>query len=145
MSFDGHEDLSALGSVMAILYVATILLNAMIATLLGRVIDRDFVANGNIFKALEQVGGCVSLPAIRSNLRLTFPLFSIHFTVGCVIIFASTFIPIGAFALNPKMLGNITSLGNLSDPESAHTSSYDEEKPEAEAVSPTEKSNNVIV
>lgn len=64
MSFVGHEDLSALGSVMAILYVATILLNAMIATLLGRVIDRDFVANGNIFKALEQVGGSVftSLP-----------------------------------------------------------------------------------
>ena len=145
MAFDGHEDLSALGSVMAILYVATILLNAMIATLLGRVIDRDFVANGNIFKALEQVGGYVSLFTF-SNIRLTFfPLFSIHFTVGCIIIFASTFIPIGAFAINPKMLGNVTSLGHLSDPESAHTSSYEEEKPSEDAASPTEKNTNVIV
>ena len=73
--------------------------------------------------------------------------YSIHFTVGCIIIFASTFIPIGAFAINPKMLGSISLAGHLSDPESAHTSSYDEEKP-TEAVSPTEKaekSNAVVV
>lgn len=55
-----------------------------------------------------------------------------------MIIFASTFIPIGAFAMNPKMLGSISSAGMLSDPESGHTSSFEEEK-ETEAASPTEK------
>jgi hypothetical protein len=67
---------------MAFLYSGYIVLNAVLSTLLGRVIDKDWRENDNIFTALTQVGG-------------------IQFTVGSVIIFASTFIPRGALAINP--------------------------------------------
>lgn len=68
---------------MAFLYSGYIVLNAVLSTLLGRVIDKDWRENDNIFTALTQVGG-------------------IQFTVGSVIIFASTFIPRGALAINPS-------------------------------------------
>lgn len=53
--------------------------------MLGKVIDRDFVANGNILKSLEQVGG-------------------VQFTAACGVILLSTLIPRGALAFNPKQL-----------------------------------------
>jgi hypothetical protein len=74
---------SPLGAVMAFLYSGYIVMNAVLSTLLGRVIDKDNRENGNIFTALTQVGG-------------------IQFSVGAVIIFASTLIPRGAIALNPS-------------------------------------------
>jgi hypothetical protein len=79
---------SPLGAVMAFLYSGYIVLNAVLSTLLGRVIDRDYRTNDNIFTALTQVGG-------------------IQFSVGAVIIFASTFIPRGALALNPGEEGDL--------------------------------------
>jgi hypothetical protein len=79
---------SPLGAVMAFLYSGYIVLNAVLSTLLGRVIDRDNRENGNIFTALTQVGG-------------------IQFSVGAVIIFASTFIPRGAIAFNPGEEGDL--------------------------------------
>lgn len=79
---------SPLGAVMAFLYSGYIVLNAVLSTLLGRVIDRDNRENGNIFTALTQVGG-------------------IQFSVGAVIIFASTLIPRGALALNPGEEGDL--------------------------------------
>jgi len=78
-----ERGVSPLGAVMAFLYSGYIVLNAVLSTLLGRVIDKDWRENDNIFTALTQVGG-------------------IQFTVGSVIIFASTFIPRGALAINPS-------------------------------------------
>ena len=73
---------------MAFLYSGYIVLNAVLSTVLGRVIDKDNRENGNIYTALTQVGG-------------------IQFTVGSVIIFASTLIPRGALALNPGEEGDL--------------------------------------
>lgn len=36
-------------------------------------------------------------------------IFSVHFSVACVLIFLSTFIPKGAFAFNPKSIGTVSS------------------------------------
>lgn len=80
---------SALGAVMAFLYTSYIVMNSILSTVLGKVIDKDFTKNGNIYHSLQTVGG-------------------IHFSVACAIIIVSTFIPKGAFALNPKALGHIT-------------------------------------
>lgn len=61
----------------------SIILNAVLASVLGKVIDRDFVANRNIVQSLRQVGG-------------------IQFSVCCGVILLATLIPKGAFAFNPK-------------------------------------------
>ncbi|GAA5896808.1 hypothetical protein JCM8208_007096 [Rhodotorula glutinis] len=80
-----HKDVSALGAVMAFLFSSYVVFNAVLSSILGKVIDRDLITNGTIYNALVQVGG-------------------IQFSVGCAIILAASFIPRGAFALNPKML-----------------------------------------
>ncbi|ORY89072.1 major facilitator superfamily domain-containing protein [Leucosporidium creatinivorum] len=79
------KDVSPLGAVMAFLFSSYVVMNAVLSSTLGKVIDKDFVANGNIYKSLQQVGG-------------------IQFTVASVIILLSTLIPIGAFAFNPKTI-----------------------------------------
>ena len=69
MNFVGHENVSALGAVMALLYSTYIILNAMISTLLGRVIDQDFTTNRNIYKSLEQIAGSVFFAFASNFLR----------------------------------------------------------------------------
>ena len=66
---------------MAFLYASHIILNAVLSTVLGRVIDRDVVA------ALRQTGG-------------------VQFSVGCVIILAASLVPRGAWSVNPRVLGS---------------------------------------
>ncbi|KAF9529928.1 major facilitator superfamily domain-containing protein [Crepidotus variabilis] len=83
-----HKNISALGAVMAFLYSTYIVLNAVLSYLLGKVLDDDFTQHKNILYALKMVGG-------------------VHFSVASVIILASTLIPLGAIALNPKALGTI--------------------------------------
>lgn len=82
-----HKDVSALGAVMAFLFTSHIVLNAVLSSLLGRVIDRAFAASptGSIYAALVQVGG-------------------VQFSVGCAVILAASCIPRGAMALNPRVL-----------------------------------------
>jgi hypothetical protein len=80
--------ISPLGAVMAFLYSAYIVLNAVLSSVLGTVIDASFRQDGNIYNALIRVGG-------------------IQFTVCAAIIFASTFIPRGSWALNPKQEGDL--------------------------------------
>lgn len=79
---------SPLGAVMAFLYSAYVIINAILSSVLGRVIDNDYITTGNIYNALVEVGG-------------------IQYSVGCGIIFLSTFIPRGAFAINPKPTGDL--------------------------------------
>ncbi|KAK4050848.1 hypothetical protein OIV83_003270 [Microbotryomycetes sp. JL201] len=85
--FRRPRDVSALGATMAFLFSSYIILNAVLSTLLGRVIDRDFESNGNIYAALQQVGG-------------------VQFSVGCAIILMASLVPVGAFAINPQVLNH---------------------------------------
>ena len=127
MNFVGHENVSALGAVMALLYSTYIVLNAVLSTLLGRVIDQDFIANRNIFKSLEQIAGLV-FSFFDFLCQTDDGLYdSIHFTVGSVIILAATLIPIGAFAINPSTLGGVN-LGNQFTVPDSDTDSYDGQK-----------------
>ena len=52
-----YADVSALGAVMAFLYSSYIILNAVLSSVLGTVIDKDFAAHGNIQSSLARVGG----------------------------------------------------------------------------------------
>ncbi|KAJ3514270.1 hypothetical protein NLJ89_g2469 [Agrocybe chaxingu] len=104
-----HMNVSALGAVMAFLYSTYIVLNAVFSSVLGRVIDHDQRDNGNIIQSLRTVGG-------------------VHFSVACALIFSSTFIPRGAFAFNPKAIGNV----GLSAPSHAHGASSEEQDSEDE-------------
>jgi len=79
------QGVSPLGAVMAFLYASYVVFNAVLSSVLGKVIDSDFVATRTITASLRQVGG-------------------IQFSVCCGIILLATFIPKGAFALNPKKL-----------------------------------------
>ncbi|PPQ82284.1 hypothetical protein CVT25_008434 [Psilocybe cyanescens] len=97
-----HANVSALGAVMAFLYSTYIVLNAVFSSVLGKVFDKDFTKNGNIIYSLKMVGG-------------------VHFSVACGIILLSTFIPKGAFAINPK------SLGPVGTPESRNETSDSED------------------
>ncbi|KAF9446584.1 MFS general substrate transporter [Macrolepiota fuliginosa MF-IS2] len=86
-----HKNVSTLGAVMAFLYSTYIVLDAVLSTLLGRVIDNDWVNHNNIKSSLTHVGG-------------------IQFSVCCGIILISSLIPLGALALNPKDIGSINLL-----------------------------------
>ncbi|KAJ8103627.1 MFS general substrate transporter [Lipomyces tetrasporus] len=85
-------NVSALGAVMAFLYSTYIVIYAILSPVLGRYIDSVYNATGgsdggNIHGAILNVAG-------------------VQFTVVSVLIMTSTFIPRGAFSLNPKMLSD---------------------------------------
>ncbi|KAK9320387.1 hypothetical protein V1517DRAFT_210292 [Lipomyces orientalis] len=86
-------NVSALGAVMAFLYSTYIVIYAITSPLLGRYIDSVYKKTGgadnggDIHEAIQNVGG-------------------VQFTIIFVIIVTATFVPQGAFSLNPKMLSN---------------------------------------
>jgi len=84
----GMSGVSALGAVMAFLYSSYIVIYAILSVLLGKIVDSDFAAHGNIISALRRIGG-------------------IQFSVCSGIIILACFIPKGAFAMNPKIIGDI--------------------------------------
>ncbi|KAH8101190.1 major facilitator superfamily domain-containing protein [Cristinia sonorae] len=106
-----HAHVSALGAVMAFLYSTYIVLNAVLSYLLGKVFDREFEKQKSILTALKTVGG-------------------VQFSVACGIILISTFIPQGAFAINPKALGGIGAPTKPAAPESEDADSVDDLKKE---------------
>jgi len=79
---------SALGAVMAFLYSSYIVLNAVLSSVLGTVIDKDFAAHNNIINSLKSVGG-------------------IQFSVCSGIILLATMVPKGALSLNPKAIEGV--------------------------------------
>ncbi|EEQ29176.1 hypothetical protein McanMca71_007780 [Microsporum canis] len=87
------QNVSALGAVMACLYTTYIVTYAISSPLLGQYIDSVYISTGgrdgggNIHSAIHNVAG-------------------VQYSVMAVIIFASTFIPQGAWRINPKMLFN---------------------------------------
>ncbi len=98
---------------MAFLYSSYIVTNAILSSLLGKVFDKDFQQHGNILHALKTVGGYESFNTCPSFSMLRF-IASVQFSIASAIILCATFIPIGAFALNPEALGVVGSkLHNL--------------------------------
>ena len=104
------RNVSALGAVMAFLYSTYIVIYAITSPLLGKYVDRVGAANNDdVHSAMRNIAG-------------------VHFTVIGVIIMAATFIPHGAFALNPKMLfgedltGSVDSTDDLVDKNSEYKS-----------------------
>lgn len=93
---------------MAFLYSSYIVTNAILSSLLGKVFDKDFQQHGNILHALKTVGGyaLVLMPPLLCPI-LTL-IFSAQFSIASAIILCATFIPRGAFALNPKALGTVS-------------------------------------
>ncbi|KAH8929929.1 hypothetical protein BT69DRAFT_1275856 [Atractiella rhizophila] len=83
-----YPSVSALGAVMAFLYSTYVVLIAIFASVLGKIIDNDFLQHHNIEDSLRRVGG-------------------IQFSVCCGIILLSTFIPKGAFSLNPRQIEGV--------------------------------------
>ncbi|KAF9348575.1 hypothetical protein BGX26_013029 [Mortierella sp. AD094] len=81
------DKVSPLGAVMAFLYVFYIVLYAVLGVVLGRVIDaaKD---KGDIHPALVYVGG-------------------VMYSVVCVVLLLSTFIPKGSFSLNPDIIDDV--------------------------------------
>ncbi|KAE8144747.1 hypothetical protein BDV25DRAFT_87106 [Aspergillus avenaceus] len=85
------KNVSALGALMAFLYSTYIILYAITPPILGSYIDHVYSKTGgsdhggNIYDAIRNVA-CV------------------QFTIISGLVFMSTFVPQGAFALNPKML-----------------------------------------
>jgi len=108
---------SALGSVMAFLYSSYIIVYAVLGTLLGTHIDRVFKQDGNIFRALRDIG-------------------SIHFTVIGVIVFASTLIPKGALSLNPQLINDDALIGE-GDAEHGADAKHDRDSSVEEPEKPT--------
>ncbi|TFK29198.1 hypothetical protein FA15DRAFT_430422 [Coprinopsis marcescibilis] len=81
-----HPRVSALGAVMAFLYATYIIMNATLGSALGKVIDNEFNRTKSPYTAYLTVGGA-------------------QFSVACVVILLSTFVPVGACAFNPKVIG----------------------------------------
>ncbi|KAF3033486.1 hypothetical protein E8E12_001922 [Didymella heteroderae] len=82
------KNVSALGAVMAFLYSSYIVTYAIASVCLGTYIDRVSDANNdNVQSAIRNVAG-------------------IQFTIIAVLVMSSTFVPKGAFKLNPKMLSD---------------------------------------
>lgn len=87
------KNVSALGAVMACLYTTYIVIYAITSPILGQYIDDVYIrtggskGEGNIHEAILNVA-------------------AIQYSIMALIIFASTFVPQGSFALNPKLLFN---------------------------------------
>lgn len=85
-----YDDVSPLGAVMAFLYSTYIIIYAVMSPLLGRYIDSVSARNNrDIHDAVFNIAG-------------------VQFTVLAVVIIASTFIPQGSWAFNPKAISGDT-------------------------------------
>ncbi|KAJ7210995.1 major facilitator superfamily domain-containing protein [Mycena rebaudengoi] len=103
-------DVSALGAVMAFLYVNYIVLYAILSAVLGNWVDAYLKRN----KAMG------TLAASREALKY---VGGVQFTVIGVVILASTLIPRGSWSLNPKIIDN----NNVTDPDVVSDTEKDSE------------------
>jgi len=104
------DKVSPLGAVMAFLYSFYIVLYAVLGYLLGRVLDAAN-SKGDIRPALVHVGGTM-------------------YTVVCVVLLLATFIPKGAFALNPDIIDDV----EIRDEEVDESAMYKDEVKEVKEV-----------
>ncbi|CAF3563637.1 unnamed protein product, partial [Rotaria sp. Silwood2] len=89
-----HKNISALGAVAAFLYSSYIIIYAILNPLLGKYIDSVYYLTNTIRPAFMNTVG-------------------IQMTVISVIVFASTFIPKGAIAFNPKFIDDDNSTSTI--------------------------------
>ncbi|POS73035.1 hypothetical protein DHEL01_v208576 [Diaporthe helianthi] len=85
-----NKNVSALGAVMAFLYSFYIVMYAILGTFLGRYLDGVYNASGG------SDGGSISDGLVYTA--------GVQFTIIFLLVLASTFVPKGAVAFNPKML-----------------------------------------
>ncbi|KAL2142013.1 hypothetical protein VTI28DRAFT_1703 [Corynascus sepedonium] len=90
-----NKNVSALGAVMAFLYSFYITTYAVAGTLLGRYLDGVYNRTGG--------AGDGDSGEVRDGLIFT---AGVQMTVISVLMLASTFVPRGAFAFNPKMISD---------------------------------------
>ncbi|KAJ1506218.1 hypothetical protein HMI54_005250 [Coelomomyces lativittatus] len=117
---DEHNMASPLGAVMAFLYVMYIVLFAVLSPIAGYIYDTflaDFLKQNDFSPA--------KLVATQKALFWTGGVF---FSVCAVIIFASTFIPKGSWALNPKMQQQSYQLDSISSSQDALSSAQEFDK-----------------
>lgn len=114
------DHVSALGAVMAFLYSTYIVTYAILQPVLGNYVD-DILKTHDAHHALKYVGG-------------------IQFTVIGVVLFCSTFIPRGAFSLNPQLLFGEDLSGPIDDEQSGKEPDFDMVDPELSEL-PIEKHN----
>jgi hypothetical protein len=102
---------------MAFLYSTYIIVYAVAGSLLGKYVDKVFKEDKNITRALTNIGG------VHFTFVLHFKVFNLSrhpgadrpfsrtffysLSVLSAIILASTFIPKGSLALNPKLINDI--------------------------------------
>ena len=84
---------------MSFLYLFNVLFYFVVNILMGRVRDAYVSSGGDLYQLFVNIG-------------------AIPMTIGGIIIFSSTFIPIGSLSVNPKVPGNgfgaqVTLLDNL--------------------------------
>ncbi|KAK2607067.1 hypothetical protein N8I77_005774 [Diaporthe amygdali] len=98
-----NKNVSALGAVMAFLYSFYIVTYAILGTFLGRYLDSVYSSTGG------SDGGSISSGLVYTA--------GVQFSIICVLVFASTFVPKGAVAFNPKMLYGEALDGDLEEEE----------------------------
>ncbi|KIW86760.1 uncharacterized protein Z519_12673 [Cladophialophora bantiana CBS 173.52] len=84
------RNVSALGAVMAFLYSTYIVIYAITSPLLGRYVDKVYqesggAQGGDVHRAIQNIGG-------------------VQYTIIAAFMLAASFVPVGAFSLNPGML-----------------------------------------
>ncbi|KAJ3231007.1 hypothetical protein HDU81_004088 [Chytriomyces hyalinus] len=89
-------EVSPLGAVMAFLYSSYILLYFGLNFGLGKYLD-VFANRGKAIKNDKNL-------AYKTGIEPFYMIAGVMFSVGCVIIFAGTFIPKGSFAINPEII-----------------------------------------
>lgn len=100
-NIDNEEGTSPLGCVMAFLYSAYLIIYTCLSIPLGKVFD-DYYKREDILTAFIYIAG-------------------VMMAIGGAIIFASTFIPKGSCALNPKIADDDVVVENEEDPKANNT------------------------
>ncbi|KAE8229774.1 hypothetical protein CF326_g5248 [Tilletia indica] len=108
------KDVSALGAVMAFLYVLYIVIYALLNTFLGRWVD-------------SQIAGRKGEAAVGPAKNALVYVAGVHFTILSAVIIASTFIPRGALAFNPKAEGDLATSNDEEEQSAQNGSEADDE------------------
>ena len=117
-----HQEVSALGAVMAFLYSTYIIIYAIANPLLGKYVDGVYSTTGG-----AENGGTV-FTAVRN-------IAGVQFTVAMVMIMCATFVPKGALSLNPRALYGEKLEKELIDDDESPPESVQDEKMEKERMS----------
>ena len=99
------KNVSALGAVMASLYTIYIVIYAITSPLLGRYIDGVFIETGGISQTQSNSSAATDADGAAGVIHESI-LFvgGVQYSILALVIFASTFVPVGSWAWNPRLL-----------------------------------------